>query len=140
MDQNEIENIAKRFHETYERLAPPEVVPVPWGELSPEVSRLLIMVMSVVMQDVTTAPVDAQQLEFDRNHWQRKVGVLLSLVGQSGDDALIESAYKTVNTNWYTKSQGDPIADIARRTVDQTIETAIAAGIVVPVKPANGAG
>ena len=116
MDQGEIEAIARRFHEVYERVAPPEVTPVPWGDLSPEAYRLLIIVMSIVMQDVTTSPVDAQRLEFERNHWQRKVGVLLSLIASHSDDTvgdcggLHAAAVKAVNTNWFTQGVGDPIA------------------------------
>ncbi|RLB68644.1 MAG: hypothetical protein DRH08_00290 [Deltaproteobacteria bacterium] len=139
MNQNKIEALAKRFHETYERLAPPEVVPVPWSELSPESSRLLIMVIGIVMQDVTTETaeaIDAQRLEFDRNHWQRKVGILLSLIASHSDDTvgdcggLHAAAVKAVNTNWFTQGVGDPIADIAQMTVSKTIVTAVEAGIV----------
>ena len=136
MDQNEIDAFARRFHEVYERVAPPEVIPVPWKDLSPEASRLLVIVIGIVMQDVTTTPINAQRLEFERNHWQRKVGVLLSLIAEHSDDAVGDcggihaAAVKAVNTNWFTQGVGDPIADIAQMTVDTTIETAIEAGIV----------
>jgi hypothetical protein len=153
MDQKEIERLARRFHDVYEQLAPQfgskeqNKSAVAWSDLPSEKCRLMIVTVGVVMAELDTQRVDAQQIEFDRNHWQRKVGTLLALIDahvrsqkKNGFDCqpLADDARKAVNTNWYTNSQGDPIADVAKMTVEKTIATALEAGIVS--KPTNGAG
>lgn len=153
MEQKETERIARRFHEVYEQLAPQigrktqEASAVAWSDLPDENRKLMIMTVGVVMAELDTEKLDAQRLEFDRNHWQRKVGVLLALieapygdvyVRQEAREKMIESARKAVNTNWYTKSLDEPVADVARMTVEQTLQTAVDAGLVQRVT--NGAG
>lgn len=153
MDQNETERVARRFHDIYEQLAPSfgwktqEQSAVAWSELPDENRKLMIATVGVIMQELSQEKLDAQQLEFDRNHWQRKIGVLLRLTtdhaktsspsGQLCSD-LHEAAVRAVNTNWYTGSQGDPIADIAQLTIEHTIKTAIAAGLVQRVTNGDG--
>ena len=76
---------------------------------------------------------DAQTLAFDRNSWQRAVGVLLTLIEAHGDHALVTAAVRIINTNPHTGSlSSEPRADIARMNVETTIAQAIAAGIVIP--------
>ena len=144
MEQNETERVARRFHDIYEQLAPQfgwetqERSAVAWSELPAENRKLMIATVGIVLQELDQERMDAQQLEFDRNHWQRKVGVLLALIDKHGDEQLAETARKAVNTNWHTGSQGEPVADIAKMTVDRTLQTAVEAGLVERVT--NGAG
>jgi hypothetical protein len=144
MENNEeAERRARRFHEVYESVAPQFGVAAPvasceWDDLAIDERRALIATAAVLIREEKTVSDSAQQLEFDRNHWQRKVGVLLALIDRYAPGSpLQEAARNAVNTNWYTKSMGDPVADIAQLTTEKTIETAIAAGLVT--KP-NGAG
>jgi hypothetical protein len=73
-----------------------------------------------------------QDLAFDRNAWQRSVGLLLSLIEDHGDPALVSAAVRIVNTSPFTGGRADePRADVARMNVEHTIAQAIAAGRVL---------
>lgn len=73
-----------------------------------------------------------QDLAFDRDRWQRSVGVLLTLIEDHGDEALTAVAFRVVNTNPYTGApSGDSRADVARMNVENVLEQALAAGLVV---------
>jgi hypothetical protein len=152
MDTHETERFARRFHEVYGQLRQSHagVAPVRWADMPPEKRQLLIATAAVVLGETESASIDAQKIEFDRNHWQRKVGILLALIeshvessdkvsGPASPSSLRDAARKAVNTNWYTDSiDEEPLFDIAKMTVDQTIQTAVDAGIVKRVT--NGAG
>lgn len=81
---------------------------------------------------VTKANASPQTVEADRNNWQRRLGVLLTLIETWGDGELVERAYRIVNTNPRSGSIEDPYADIARLVVRQTLEAALEAGVVDP--------
>jgi len=131
------EDLARRFHEIYETLAPSfewttqERSRVPWNELPPENRKLMIAVCRIVIPELPSirAP---QHVEAERNRWQGKVGVLLTLIEALGSQALIDAAIRAVNTSPYTGHVDEPYADIASLTVQQTLLTACEAGLVRP--------
>lgn len=151
------EDVARRFHEVYETLAPSfgwetqERSSVPWDELPEENRKLMVAVCRLVIPELPeTQP--GQHVEFERNRWQSKVGVLLTLIKEhseyaaersrlwsrdendgAGDyQSLLERAVRAVNTSPYTGNIDDPYADVASLTVRHTLESACAAGLVEP--------
>ena len=131
----------------------------PWGEVPEENKRLMIAVCRVVLAEVKlgsdagtiheylerTSRLTPQALASDRNGWQRRLGVLITRVetfvaetsksGVAPHDCkrLLNDVYAAVNTNMMTGSASEePYADIASLTVRDTLESAIAAGLVQP--------
>lgn len=139
MSKMTTEQLAKLFHDTSEALS--NHSPKPWDDLPEERRRLLIATVSVIervlLHSVESTTVDPQSMEYQRNVWQRRCGVLLSLMEtltKEGHlhEALLHRAYAVVNQNPYTKSFDDPHGDVARLTVQCTLDAAIAAGLVIP--------
>lgn len=120
------DDIANRFHEVYEALAPSFD-----SNGHDEHRKLIQAVVRIVLPEL---PEDAppQQITIERNRWQSKVGVLLTLISTMGTDELREAAIRAVNTNPYTGSIDDPYADIATIRIADTLRTAVDAQLVVP--------
>lgn len=152
------EEIARLFHDTYESLAPTFGCEdpgsgTPWSELGDSRRRLLsatVAVLSKVLRESDSLPAEsneAQRLEWERNAWQRRCGVLLAFAEEKvrqlrdADEAtrawassFLDGLYRAVNQNPFTKAVDEPHADIARLTAQFTIDSAISAGTVVPAK------
>lgn len=158
------EALAKKFHDTYEALAPSfdyetrDDSRKPWDEVPQKNKDLMVAVARVILRDLDradeisavrayverAADFNEQSSALDRNHWQRRLGILVTVVedfcraGIKGDvnpekcQALLEDIYRVVNTNPYTGNIDEPRADIAKLTVRFTLETAIAGGLVLP--------
>lgn len=142
------EQLAQKFHETYEQLAIAHEYETrkesrkPWAEVPEKNRKLMIAVCRIILHE--TVGMTDQSLAHDRNLWQRRLGALVTLIehfaARAGKDgvapsdcaALLESAYNVVNTNPFTGNIDDPHADVARLTVQRTLEAAIAGGLVVP--------
>lgn len=152
------EELAKKLHETYNVLAPSlgRRPKAPWDEIDDATKNLLTAASSVVLvtiekEDRSEAiraymdkaqTLDPQGLAYDRNAWQRRLGVLLNLLesellsdstlSQWDARELLERVYTVVNTNPSNGRIDEPYADVAAMTVRCTIESALAAGLVVP--------
>jgi hypothetical protein len=144
------ETLAKKFHDTYEALAPSFNYKTrnggdPLEEVPEDYRNLMVAVCRVVLNDVREQDAgaviakymdrvnrDEQSIASDRNAWQRRLGVLLTTIEGWGQPDLLKGAYDAVNTNPVTGNMDDPYADIARLTVRMTLEPALAAGLVVP--------
>jgi len=110
-----------------------------------------------VFQEMPTGG-SAQLIEFDRNHWQRKVGALMVLIEHFGNHvcllgspgrydvdpedwndlgqkigSLIDEAHRVVNTSWSGNLSEDPHADVAKLSFQESIRMAVHMGLVTPV-------
>lgn len=111
-----------------------------WPEMSADDQKLATSTMEVLYADHVAPGGRGQDLEFDRNRWQRMVGVLMTTVeqwaakeGSRSAADLISTLYRTVNANHFTGApEVDPYLDVAKLTVEQTLRSAVAAGLVIP--------
>lgn len=160
---------AQRFHETVVSLAPSFDVKrqTPWDRLPENRRKLHTAAARLVLREFVTLDDRAlaylekmaqcptgQDIEFDRNLWQRRLGVLLTLIQetaahhrprktrggtQSGDGLVIaamnrleERAYAAVNVNPFTGNEDGPWSSLSMKMVRHTLEAALQAGIVAP--------
>ena len=161
------EQLARKFHSTYEALAPSfgyetrEDSRRPWEEVPEGNRRLMIAVCRVISAELEredgatairayldrSAQFSDQDLAYDRNTWQQRLGVLLILVEGFCKDALsgrrptvaeadaqwlLDKLYHVVNCDPHSGNVSDPYADIAALSTRVTLETALAGGLVAP--------
>jgi len=91
-----------------------------------------------------TARLNDPALAADRNSWQRRLGVLITLIESFAEAArvdgvapvdcetLLDDTYRVVNTDPRSGNADEPYADVASLTVRHTLEAALAAGLIVP--------
>jgi hypothetical protein len=131
------EDVARRFHEVYEALAPSfgwetqNASAVPWDAVPEENRKLMIAVCQHVLPEIPEV-VWGQYTSIQHNRWQTKVGILLNLIEAHGSVQLTTDAINAVNTSPFTGNIDDPYADIASMTTQETLRMAVAAGLVVP--------
>lgn len=157
---------AQKLYETCESLAPSFNVGhrVPWGELPEEHRKMHVAAVRLVLNEMfspdsaeeqivtylekmATCPT-GQHIEFDRNLWQRRLGVLLTIIEETAGyysertqgliteamSTLKKRAYAVVNTNPYSgkEDEDSPWSTLSMRMVRHTLEAALNAGLVAP--------
>lgn len=155
------EQLAEKFHETYEALAPSfrygthQPLTKSWAELPETERKLLVSICEAIIDDVRPSMTveeyfarahafDDPALASDRNSWQRRLGVLItrieSFVARARHEGvapvdcetLLDDTYRAVNADPRSGHIDEPLADVAAITVRHTLESAIASGLVVP--------
>ena len=128
------EDLARRFHETYEALAPSfnyktrDASAVPWKEV-PEANRSLMIAVCRVIIGKLPRNADAQTVEMQSRIWQYKTGVILSLVEEHGPPELFDRACAAMNIHWRTGGKDEGWDTAALAAYRAALRAAEAAGL-----------
>jgi len=141
MTNEEADELARKFHETYEALAPSfgyntrSDSAVPWAQVPEANRKLMVATVRVVAGDLGK-PSSSQDVEILSRMWQAKTGVLLALIEDHDDPSLTERAIAAVNANWLTGASDHGTWDAALRAhLQATLDAATAAGLSPPASP-----